>query len=67
MGLANIILTHHNGTTLHNELLQQEVTVENLLNEYYNSDREVFAKKAEELKAYLAYGSSQNVGKILME
>ncbi|HIO95863.1 MAG TPA: lipid-A-disaccharide synthase [Campylobacterales bacterium] len=67
VGLANIILTHHNSTTLHNELLQQEVTVENLLHEYYHSDREIFTRKAEELKAYLAYGSSQNVAKILME
>jgi len=67
VGLANIILTNHNNTTLHNELLQEEVTVDNLLKEYYNTDRKIFAQKAEELRAYLGHGSSQNVAKIIME
>ena len=67
VGLANIILTHYNNTTLHNELLQEEVTVDNLLKEYYNTDRKIFAQKAEELKTYLSHGSSENVAKIIME
>ena len=67
VGLANIILTHHNHTTLHNEILQDEVTVDNLLKEYYNTDRKIFAQKAEELRAYLGHGSSKNVAKIIME
>ncbi len=67
VGLANIILTHYNQTTLHNELLQDEVTVDNLLKEYYNTDRKIFAQKAEELRTYLGHGSSQNVAKIIME
>jgi len=67
VGLANIILTHYNNTTLHNEILQEEVTVDNLLKEYYNTDREIFAKKAEELRTYLGHGSSKNVAKIIME
>ncbi len=67
VGLANIILTHHNGTTLHNELLQENVTVDNLLAEYYNTDRKKFADKAAELKAYLGHGSSENVAKIIMQ
>jgi lipid-A-disaccharide synthase len=67
VGLANIILTRYNGTTLHNELLQESVTVDNLLEEYYNSDPKIFAKKAKELKEYLKYGSSQNVAKVLLE
>lgn len=67
IGLANIILTHHNKTTLHKELLQDEVTVENLVAEYRNTDKSIFAKKAEELKAYLKHGSSKNVAEILME
>jgi len=65
VGLANIILTHHNNTTLHNELLQEEVTVENLLKEYQETNRSIFASKAQELKEYLAHGSSENVAKIL--
>ncbi|HFU77418.1 MAG TPA: lipid-A-disaccharide synthase, partial [Epsilonproteobacteria bacterium] len=67
VGLANIILTNYNHTTLHNEILQEEVTVDNLLKEYYNTDREIFAQKAEELRTYLGHGSSQNVAKILMD
>jgi len=67
VGLANIILTKSNGTTLHNEILQEEVTVENLLKEYNNTDRKIFADKAKELKEYLGHGSSENVAKIIMD
>jgi len=67
VGLANIILTNHNNTKLHNEILQEEVTVDKLLKEYYNTDREIFAKKAEELRTYLGHGSSQNVADIIMK
>lgn len=67
VGLANIILSNYNNTTLHNETLQENVTVDNLLQEYYNTDRKIFAKKAEELKAYLSHGSSENVAKIIMD
>jgi len=67
VGLANIILTNYNNTTLHNEILQEEVTVDNLLKEYYNTDRKIFADKAKELRAYLSHGSSQNVAKIIMD
>lgn len=66
IGLANIILEHSNGNTLHHELLQEEVTVDNLLKEYYNTDREKFAAKAKELREYLNHGSSKNVAKIIM-
>jgi len=65
VGLANIILTHYNGTTLHNELLQEQVTVENLLQEYEQTDRAIFAEKAKELKEYLGHGSSENVARIV--
>jgi len=67
VGLANIILTHYNNTTLHKEILQEEVTVDNLLKEYYNTDREIFADKAKELREYLGHGSSENVANIIMQ
>ncbi len=67
VGLANIILSNYNNTTLHNEILQEEVTVDKLLKEYYNTDREIFAQKAEELRTYLGHGSSKNVANIIME
>lgn len=66
VGLANIMLTHYNHTTLHNEILQEEVTVDNLLKEYYNTDRKIFKEKAEELKRYLSHGSSKKVADIIM-
>ena len=65
IGLANIILTKYNNTTLHNELVQDSVTVDNLLAEYHNTDEDKFAQKAKELREYLGYGSSLNVAKII--
>jgi len=65
IGLANIILTNYNNTTLHKELLQKDVTVDNLLDEYYNTNRDIFAIKAKELRAYLNHGSSKLVAKII--
>ncbi len=67
VGLANIILTNYNNTTLHKEILQEEVTVDNLLKEYYNTDQKIFLDKAKELREYLGHGSSKNVAKIIME
>jgi lipid-A-disaccharide synthase len=52
---------------LHNELLQEDVTVANLLNEYHNTNQKDFSKKAQELREYLACGSSKNVAKIIKE
>ncbi|CAA6821206.1 MAG: Lipid-A-disaccharide synthase (EC [uncultured Sulfurovum sp.] len=65
VGLANIILSKYNHSTLHNELLQDKVTVENLLKEYKQSNKNIFQNKAKELKKYLANGSSKNISKIL--
>ncbi len=67
IGLANIILNHHDGTTLHKELIQEDVNLDNLLWEYEHFDQELFVRKANELKAYLGHGSSQNVANIIME
>ena len=66
-GLANIILSQHNESELHSELLQKRVTVDNLIAEYHHTDREIFAQKAQELKKYLGHGSSRNVADIIME
>lgn len=67
MGLANILLKHYNGTLLHEELLQDDVNVDNLLNAYHKTNREIFVQKAEEIKTYLKFGSSKNVADILMD
>jgi lipid-A-disaccharide synthase len=65
IGLANIILTQYNGTTLHNELIQDAVSVDSLLNEYYSTDIEIFTQKANELREYLGHGSSKAIASIL--
>ncbi len=65
VGLANILLSHYDGSVMHDELLQEQVTVENLLQSYYNTDREKFAAKAKALKEYLRHGSSKAVANIL--
>jgi len=67
IGLANIILNHHDGSTLHRELIQEDVTVENLLMEYETFDQAHFSQKAQELRQYLHHGSSQNVAAIIGE
>jgi lipid-A-disaccharide synthase len=65
IGLSNILLKHYNSSTLHKELLQSDVTVENLLREYKNTNRELFKKKSKELREYLKYGSSKRVAEVI--
>jgi len=65
IGLANIILSRHNSTTLHNEVVQENVTIDNLLKEYHTIDRKIFSQKAKELRTYLGHGSSENVANII--
>ncbi|MDD5549246.1 MAG: lipid-A-disaccharide synthase, partial [Sulfurovaceae bacterium] len=67
VGLANIMLKKYNDTLLHEELLQNDVNALNLLNAYHKTDRDIFSQKANELKKYLCFGSSQNVANILMD
>ncbi|HAC71309.1 MAG TPA: lipid-A-disaccharide synthase, partial [Arcobacter skirrowii] len=50
---------------LHSEFLQKNVTVENLLNDYKNMNKEDFFQNSKLLKDYLKEGSSQNVAKII--
>jgi len=67
IGLANIILQRHNNTILHREFLQEEVSVERLLETYTETDRTTFSQNAKALRAYLGHGSSKNVANIIME
>jgi lipid-A-disaccharide synthase len=64
-GLANIILSYYDSETLHNELLQDAVTLDALIDEYHTTDRRRFHRKAQELRAYLKHGSSQRVAEII--
>lgn len=64
-GLANIMFDFMGKKPLHDELIQENVSVQNLLNAYNNCDREKFLKGCEILRGYLKHASAQNVVKIL--
>jgi len=66
-GLANIILTASGKEALHNELLQDQVTLEALIEEYHRTDREKFKARARELREYLGHGSSEKVARIIYD
>jgi len=67
IGLANIILSKLDGSILHEEIVQGDVNVKNLLSLYENMDRDAFLEKTDTLKKYLAHGSSEEVASIVME
>ena len=52
-------------SALHSEFLQENVTVDNLLNDYNNLDKKSFFNNSKLLRDYLKNGSSQNVAKII--
>ena len=59
VGLANIIFDFEKMEPLHTELLQEEVTVDNLLQAYESIDKEAFFKQAQKLRAMLEHGSQE--------
>ena len=65
IGLANIMWEKHCGRVIHPEYIQDEVTLENLLDAFYNFDRSSFLKDSQDLRKYLQNGSSKNVAKII--
>jgi lipid-A-disaccharide synthase len=66
-GLANLLLSHAYGTTLHPELIQDDVTAENLYNSYIQMDKEQFFRDATKLRSLLQHGSAKRVSEILKE
>lgn len=65
IGLANIFFEKMGKKAIHKEFLQEDVTVENLLTEYNNMNRENYLKNSQILREYLKNGSSENVAKII--
>ena len=65
VGLANIFFEKIGKEPLHSEFLQENVTVENLLNDYKNLDKRLFFENSKLLRDYLKNGSSQNVARII--
>ncbi len=67
VGLANIIFDFLGEKPLHEELLQGEVSAQNLLAAYERCDAAKFKLASEKLRDYLKFGSSENVAKILTQ
>jgi lipid-A-disaccharide synthase len=65
VGLANIFFDQMGKPPIHQEFLQEAVTVENLLNDYKSSDKEAFLNNAKILREYLKNGSSRKVAHII--
>ena len=66
VGLANIICDFEGFKPLHVELLQEDVTVENLIREYKSTNREKFFKNSLKLREILKYGSVNNMVKLML-
>lgn len=66
-GLANLLLSHAYGETLHPEFIQHDVTAENLYNCYQQMDKEKFIRGAARLRSLLQHGSAKRVSEIIKE
>jgi lipid-A-disaccharide synthase len=65
LGLGNIMFEKYKGKALHPELIQDDVTVENLLQAFKEYDREAFLHNSQSLRTYLQHGSSKRVAQII--
>jgi len=65
IGLANIFFDKMGQNPIHKEFIQEDVTAENLLEEYKNMDRDKFLSNSNILREYLKFGSSLNVANII--
>lgn len=65
VGLANIFFDKMGKEPLHSEFLQEDVSVENLFNDYKTMNRVEFIHRAKELRDYLQNGSSYKVAQII--
>ena len=67
IGLANIFFDKMGKKPIHKEYIQDDVTIENLLDEYNTIDKSTFLDNSKILREYLKYGSSKTVAKIILE
>lgn len=65
IGLGNIMFDKFKHRSIHPELIQDEVTLENLLKAYREMDRAKFFDDAIQLRNYLQHGSSRRVAQII--
>lgn len=66
IGLANIFFQKQKKSPLHIELLQDEVTIENLYSAYINTNQNLFIEGSTQLRKYLEHGSSKKVANIII-
>ncbi|SFV53806.1 Lipid-A-disaccharide synthase [hydrothermal vent metagenome] len=67
IGLANIMFEKFKDEPLHPEFIQEDVTVENLLDAYKKYNRVKFLHDSQALRSYLRHGSSKRVAEIIQE
>jgi len=65
VGLANLLFDFAQMDALHEEFLQEEVTVENLLGAYEKIDKEAFVDHAKKLRSMLEHGAREAMVKII--
>ena len=65
IGLANIFFEQEGKEQFHPELIQDKVTLKNLINEYQTYNKDKFLQNSKELREYLKYGSAKRVANIL--
>jgi lipid-A-disaccharide synthase len=65
VGLANIIFEFDTKEKFHDELLQDDVTLENLISSYKNRDENKFLENSKTLRAILQNGSSEKLAKLI--
>jgi lipid-A-disaccharide synthase len=65
LGLGNIMFEKFAHRALHPEFIQDEVSVNALLEAYQKYDREKFFQDSQALNGYLQHGSSKRVAKII--
>lgn len=65
IGLANIFFEKMGKEPIHKEFIQDQVTFENLIDEYKKIDKEKFLENSQLLRKYLQTGSSYNVASII--
>lgn len=65
LGLGNIMFSQFNDRPIHPELIQDDVTCDNLLKSYNEMNRENFLQDSKALRSYLDHGSSKNVATLV--
>jgi len=65
VGLANIFFYKMGKELIHSEFLQENVSVENLFNDYKTMDKKKFLDNSKILRDYLKNGSSNNIAQII--